>query len=130
MAQHTHVSHCPPPLTYLHGVLALQALWWVGPGWQGSLLLQQAVPPVAGGWWGLHPSPLTQGHVSLSRLSCGGSLSLYQQRDGGGGGGKQRYGLIMPGFRHVYPIDLEGPQTSVSGTGEGEEEGTQPQTQI
>lgn len=68
---------------------------------------------MAGGWrWGVHAHPRRARRVSLAGLLC--SLSLYQQDDGGGGCGKQRYGLIMPGFCHVYPIDLEQPANSAS----------------
>lgn len=95
-----------PTHAYLHGVLAVQAGGQRAAGWQGGLC-QRAVP-MAGGWWGQCPSPLPRRRVSLAGLSRTG-LSLYQQRDGGGGGSKQGYGLVMPGFCHVQPVDLEGP---------------------
>lgn len=63
-------------------------------------------------WWGVHAHSWHAWRVSLAELLC--TLSLYQQHDGGGGCGKQRYCLIMPGFCHVYPIDLEQPANSVS----------------
>lgn len=98
-------------MAHLNGVLILQAFRELVP-LQRRHLLCWALPMAGGWWWGVHAHPRCAGRVSLAGLLC--TLSLYQQDDGGGGCGKQRYGLIMPGFCHVYPIDLEQPANSVS----------------
>lgn len=105
---------CSNRQAHLNGILILQAFRQMVPLQllAGRCLLRWALPMAGRWWWGVHAHSWHAWWVSLAELLC--TLSLYQQHDGGGGCGKQRYCLIMPGFCHVYPIDLEQPANSVS----------------
>lgn len=103
------------PVTHLGGVPALRVFGQLPPGGARCCLLQRGLFLRGQRWWRGGPGP-TRPHREV--LLLGGRLSFHQQSNGGWGGGQQRYSLIVPGFRHVHPIDLQRPQFSVSG-GEG-----------